>query len=493
MKKMRRNYLILFLFYGVTIAAQNNVSFRERFEQFKKQQRVEYEDFRQKANKEYAEFMRKAWVWYQADPGFPLPLRPDPPLPAPAPPKGKESQNIPEKLLPYETVIPAPPIIDQPKPIAPVEKVPKTDEVFHFKVYGTDMKVRFANDMRFSLKNTYESEVANQWIKLSEPKYNNLLHDCLLLRSQYNLCDWAYLNVLERLAEEILGKQTSEAVLLQTFLFNQSGYKVRLGRSETNRLYMMVASRHQIYRMKCFIIEGDCFYPLHCKESGLYIYESAYPKEQQMSLDVGKEQLFAVSETKRRTLKSKGECGVEATAVFNKNLIDFYNNYPQSSINNDGTTKWVFYANTPLSRNVRNRIYPVLKAAIAGKTQRDAANVLINFVQTALVYGYDDEIWGGDRPFFADETLYYPYSDCEDRAILFSRLIRDLLHLEAVLLYYPGHLAMAVCFQESVGGKTFLIRGKKFTYCEPTCTGFAPVGWCPKDLEAIQPKIVLLN
>ena len=37
-------------------------------------------------------------------------------------------------------------------------------------------------------------------------------------------------------------------------------------------------------------------------------------------------------------------------------------------------------------------------------------------------YGYDDEIWGKDRLFFADETIHYPFSDCEDRAILFSRL-----------------------------------------------------------------------
>lgn len=490
---MKRKYLILFLFYGVVVTAQNNDSFREQFERLKKQQRDEYDDFREKANKEYTEFMRKAWVWYQAEPGFPLPLRPDPPLPVPAPPKQKEIQDIPEKLLPYETVITAPPIIEQPEPIAPIEEVSETEEVFHFKAYGTDMGVRLSSGLRFSLKSTYEDEVANQWMRLSGSAYNNLLHDCLVLRSQYNLCDWAYLNVLEQLAEDFLGKQTSEAVLLQAFLFNQSGYKVRLGRSETKRLYIMVASRHQIYDMNSFTIKGERFYPLHYKEDGLYIYDNTYPKEQQLSLEVGREQLFADTKVESRTLHSKGEYGVGTTVSFNKNLIDFYNTYPQSSINNDGTTKWVFYANTPLSGSVRTKLYPVLQAAIVGKSERDAANVLINFVQTALVYGYDDEIWGGDRPFFVDETLYYPYSDCEDRAILYSRLVRDLLHLETVLLYYPGHLAMAVCFQKGVGGKSLLVHGKKFTYCEPTCTGYAPVGWCPADLETIQPKVVLLE
>lgn len=493
MNHMGRKYFILFLFCDVIVIAQNNASFRKQFEQLKQRQRLEYEDFRVQANKEYAEFMRKAWVWCQAKPGFPLPLCPDPPLPAPTPPGQKEALDVPERLSPFEMVIVAPSMIEQPKPITPIEEIAEITELFHFKAYGTDMKVRLNNKLRFSLKNINEDEVANQWAALSKPDYYNLLYDCLTLRNQYKLCDWAYLNVLERLTEEFLGKQSSEAVLLQAFLFNQSGYKVRLGRSKTNRLYVMVASLHQIYNMSYFNLKGDCFYPLNYKEDGLYIYDNAYPKEQQMSLIVGKEQLFMDTEVESRTLCSKGEYGVQVTLSFNKNLIDFYNTYPQSSINNDGTTKWTFYANTPLSEIVRKKLYPVLRTAISGKSERDAANILINFVQTALIYGYDDEIWGGDRPFFADETLYYPYSDCEDRAILYSRLVRDLLHLETVLLYYPGHLAMAICFNEKVGGKSFLIQGKTYTYCEPTCTGYAPIGWCPKDLETIPPKVVLLN
>ena len=34
--------------------------------------------------------------------------------------------------------------------------------------------------------------------------------------------------------------------------------------------------------------------------------------------------------------------------------------------------------------------------------------------------------------------------NCEDRAILFTRIVRDLLGLKCILIYYPGHLASAV-------------------------------------------------
>lgn len=483
-------FLILFSACSVYSMAQQNNTFRQQYDAFKNQKQREYEDFRRKANREYAEFMRKAWVWYQAEPGLPLPVHKDPPIPAPAPPVLNKEQSLPEKIIPFETVITAPPVIEQPRPIAPIPDVPEEEGVFHFTAYGTDMQVRLTPEKRFTLKSVLEKDVARQWEQLSGDAYNNLIRDCLTLRIRYNLCDWAYLYTLEQLTAAFLGKGTSEAALLQAFLFHQSGYKVRLGRSQTSRLYLLVASRHTIYEMSHFKINGEKFYPLHYQEDGLYIYDNAFPREQQLSLEVGKEQLFAEKLTSPRILHSSGEDSLSVSLSFNQNLIDFYRNYPQSHINNDGSTKWRFYAGTPLSHTVKNKLYPALKAALAGKSERQAANILINFVQTALTYGYDDEIWGGDHPFFSDETLYYPYSDCEDRAILFSRLLRDLLHLDTVLLYYPQHLAMAACFHEEGGGHTLLIDGKKFTYCEPTCSGFAPVGWCPEELKLIQPTVV---
>ena len=89
-------------------------------------------------------------------------------------------------------------------------------------------------------------------------------------------------------------------------------------------------------------------------------------------------------------------------------------------------------------------MYPKLTQQIKGKSQKDAANILIDFVQTAFEYQTDDVQFGYERPLFADETFFYPYSDCEDRSILFAHLVKDLLGLDVVLLYYPGHLATAV-------------------------------------------------
>ena len=111
-----------------------------------------------------------------------------------------------------------------------------------------------------------------------------------------------------------------------------------------------------------------------------------------------------------------------------------------------------------------------------GKSEAEAVGSLLNLVQTGLEYKFDKEVWGvEDRAFFAEETLFYPYCDCEDRAILLTRFVRDLLGLECVLIYYPGHMACAVHFSEPVDGDYYTYGEKDFTVCDPTYIG-APIG-----------------
>ena len=117
---------------------------------------------------------------------------------------------------------------------------------------------------------------------------------------------------------------------------------------------------------------------------------------------------------------------------------------------------------------------------------------LLNLVQTGFVYEYDDKVWGYDRAFFSEESLYYPYCDCEDRAIMLSRWVRDLLGLETLLVYYPGHLAMAVAFDEPVAGDYIVYKNKHFTICDPTYIN-APVGATMPSMDNAKATVILLN
>lgn len=136
-------------------------------------------------------------------------------------------------------------------------------------------------------------------------------------------------------------------------------------------------------------------------------------------------------------------------------------------------------AKTSASREVINQLYPALRQAVKGKNQFQAVNMLLKLAQT-FPYGYDDKIWGHDRAFWMDESWQYPLSDCEDHAVNFTRMVRDILGLDAVLIYYPGHLSAAVAFTEGQPNGDYVVYGgRRYTVCDATCQ-YGPIGYSGK-------------
>ena len=117
---------------------------------------------------------------------------------------------------------------------------------------------------------------------------------------------------------------------------------------------------------------------------------------------------------------------------------------------------------------MKKDLYPALKKEFSGRSESEIANRILNLVQTAFKYATDEEQFGYERPLFGDETIFYPSSDCEDRAILFSVLVHELMGLDVVLLHYPGHLATAVRFKSDVKGDYLTVDGTKYVVCDPT-------------------------
>lgn len=476
----RTIFLFAFFCVAVAISAQ---SFEERYRAFQQQAIQQYEDFRAAANKSYADFMRSAWERFKAEPPVPAPHEdPVPPVPYEEPVVEPEPQPIPFD----DEVTPPPTPEPQPEPVAPVieNDVPTVRTSINF--YGTEMSFR-APKSTFHLAGVEPNQVADVWNTLANNDYDNLLYDCLQARSDYQLCDWAYLDVLRTLAESIYGA-TNEAVLLQAYLYANSGYQMRLARVQ-NRLYLLVSSKYMLYDRAYFNVNGTLFFPLeNVNEAVVYVGE--FNGEQAFSLQMPQEQRLVNSSS--NSIQRRSKMGINTQCSINKNLIDFYNHYPTGCRNNDFGTRWEVYADAPMPDAIKQQLYPELMAGIRGVPEAQAVNKLLNWVQTAFEYEYDDKVWGGDRAFFPAESLYYPYCDCEDRAILFSRIVRDLLHLDVVLLYYPGHLASAVCFNQDVRGDYLVLNGRKFVVCDPTYIG-ASIGATMPGMDNKTAKVIRLQ
>ena len=503
-------------------SAQDDDDPRKAFEKARAEMHKDYDDFRKQALAEYSDFVRQAWKEFGAEPAVPAPKEQEI-LPQLAPGADQETaswfgkqltklgnmfkskgRKVPEQIQPaaqpqaqkkaeekkpievavQEVIKPEPPI-KQPEPLAEVkEETFRANSYMTFEVFGTQCKVRIGEKCRFKLKDVSSDAVADVIRdEFPKPQFDNMLFDCLQERKRHDFSDWAYYQMLLTLTRKFYGEGTNEAVLAQAFLYSQSGYKMRLAHDDSH-LYMLAATRHFIYNKLFFSLDGDWYFMLDGKQSEkLSICQASFPKESSLSLQISAAQRLAMNPTGERTLTSRKNPDFSFTIHSNKNYIDFLGTYPSSTVNNNFMTRWSMYANCPLDESIRKQLYPQMKEKLAGKSELMAVQELLwwmhgnvdleGVIQDAncFLYRYDEDVWGIDRAFFGEETLFYPYCDCEDRSILLSHFVRDVVGLDVVLVYYPGHLAMAVHFNEPVEGDYVMCEGRKFIVVDPTYIG----------------------
>ena len=479
--------------------------FKKDFDDFRKKMHQDYQAFRKEILENYANFVRNPWSEVKLSPAEEKPkdekIKPyvveqdkgGKPILPDFDKQGQDDKKVePEPLV--ISVLPLPQPLPLPEPVVPVIKENKDVVQYHtFKFYGTEMKVRWSDDCKFQLKGTDENSIADGVELLSADKYNNLLLDCMELRKQYQLSDWAYYLMLKEMSASVLGKDTNEATLLMAMLYCQSGYKMRLAMVD-NKLTMMISTQFYLYGRNYFVIDGINYYLMEGNAESVHICEASFKKEQEMSLVMTESPRFQVNSSEERTITSTVYPEIHASVSVNKNLMDFYSTYPSSYFNNDFMTRWAMYANMEMQPEVREQLYPQLKALIEGKSQRDAAGCILRWIQTGFEYEYDEDVWGHDRAFFAEESLFYPSCDCEDRSILYTRLIRDIMGLKCILVFYPGHLACAVQFTEEVEGDHIDVNGDRYTVCDPTIMGHgAPVGWTMRGMDNSQASVIVLQ
>ena len=489
---MKKTIIILFA-YLCSAGAIAQDTLQDSYKAFSEQAKNEYAEFRDKANKEYADFVRKAWQSIDRMPPVPAPKPKDeevPPVIIADEDLLKPIKSEPIKI--EDKVWDIPKIDPQPIPVAPIIAQPvETEEWVDFVFYGTPMKVRFGKDLAFSIKSCTPDGIADAWEILAKNDYNNTIRDCLTLRIEHQLGDWAYLKMLEAMATACMGNG-NEAVMLMAYVYCQSGYKMRFA-SANGRLALLYSSKHSIYGKEYFRMDGEKFYVYGESKARMDICNAAFPEEKSLSLWISDAMVLKENKTENRTLKSSRYPDMEVQTGVNKNLLDFLNDYPTSEVGESFMSRWAMYANMPLEEPIKKELLPQLQEKLNGKSEKEAVNRLLNWVQTAFVYEFDENVWGCDRAFFAEETLYYPYCDCEDRSILFTRLVRDLLGLKCVLVYYPGHLASAVCFaEEEVSGDYIMLDGKRYVVCDPTYIG-AECGRTMPNMDNATATVILLE
>lgn len=465
---------LLLVLGGISLSAQDYDAYKqqhqEAFQSYKQKKQEEWDGYRRKVNNDYAEYLKKPWERKNGEKPQPGPIKePDiPPVVLP-----DIDIDIPDDN-PIDVEINLPELEDEPIPIAPIQYKPKpAEKKIAFTFYGTSGSVRFDTTKKVSLNGTDESAVSHFWKGLSRETYDNVIADCQSIRRDRDLCDWAYYRMTEKVSETLYNTR-NERTIFHAWLLTQSGFSVRLGRSNGN-IYLLLGTTSILFGKPFWHFDSE-FYTLMDDDdiTSMYIMEAQFPKTSPLRTRMNANNALAKSAAAGRQLNAK-RYPAKANVSCDKNILAFLQDIPISAIDGTDNADYLMYATMPLSDKAGHDLYTVLINQVAGKSEEESANILLNFVQTAFEYKTDGEVWGRERPFFPEETLYYPYSDCEDRAILFCNLVTNILNLDVAFVSYPGHLATAVHFTQDIPGDYFLVNGKRYLVCDPTFIN-APIG-----------------
>jgi len=269
------------------------------------------------------------------------------------------------------------------------------------------------------------------------------------IRSEYSLNDWDTVVFAQALMNTIYSVQDQKLKTLHIIdVLRALGYKTVLAEGTDKKFYFLVPTKQPLYS-KSFFTRDEVKYYLF----GVDIHPRADPKisisfyrsaddGQGSPLDMRmlKDPLIAVDP---QTVNLKWDFEnkkYSMNVTLNKNLAALMDMYPQ--VENDAYLQ--SRSGVKLVRELSSNLMNESKKKHF--TQEQSIAFILRFAQQAFTYKTDFDAYGYERPMFVEQTILLPYSDCEDRAILLSRLYQEALGLDTVGLRYPGHLSLGVSY-----------------------------------------------
>jgi len=462
------------------------------FEAFRKQQQLgaqkinaEFQEYKDKQDQEFADFLKGQWSEFDTLRGKVRIKEPKPkqiPVIAPAAPIAHLPSPV-AKAPPIQPVLP-PPLPPLPKPIS------IASNTLEIQFYGNPVKFNFDPLWKsYRLTGGAKPEAMSAfWTMMSGSNYEPTIQVIADVRRDLKMDDWGGVTLWRSVAQAMQPERKSEQNLLLWYFLVKSGYDVRLGYAG-NDVHLFVAMKQPVYATKYTKVGDQTYYAALAEDHGdsinsFYTYEASYPNKLK-PLDIQSASTgFSKTVTAQRALNFnyKGK-PVKLNVSYDRRLVEYLNSFPQS--------EFELYFDTDGSSLVRHGLLDELKKYTVTMGEEEAVDFLLTFIQQAFPYKTDNDQFGHERYFFVEESLFFPFNDCEDRAVLLSWLVRELVGIKVIGLLYPGHMTTAVALKHSKPEfSTIDYHGMKYVIADPTYIG-ASVGMAMPSYEKLKPSRVV--
>jgi hypothetical protein len=435
----------LFLFITLSLNAQS-------FEDFQKIQHIEFQSYKDANDLAFSKYLKEPWDEYKTKISPALYKKQKPKTITPALQKHINSVG---PLV--QITLPELKDMNLTRESAVVEK-----KDFNILFFG--QKIGFDIDNQMKNAKFYPQNqvgITNFFNTMAASQYESIVETIQKISKKFELNDWGTYQLVKKVSESLYENNDSRK-LFSWFIFNKLGYEVKVALANKH-VVVMYSSQKIIYATPRFTFDKKEFYVIASYAKGfsekVFTYKQNYPNATK-SFDLSLKKFPHWNQDLRRKELSFKQFSKKYlfSYTYDKNLIDFMATYPQAD--------YETYFNAPMSERAYNDIADDIKKYIDGKKSSVAINFVLNFVQKAFIYERDQEQFSREKVMFADETLYYLKSDCEDRAILFAHLVKRLFGITVIGVKYKDHMATALYIP--MKGDSVKAGLRRFVIADPT-------------------------
>jgi hypothetical protein len=493
--------LVLSRDYGDSIAKEQDEFEKEFMDdswEFYQEKQRDFQEFKDERDRDFAEFLKAQWEKVDFEKPMEIIEKPKPlkmPVAKLPPFPGKEVTRppVPDEIPPEKIVKPEPvpeyvpppePVIRKPDPKAVEKGVP-----IEFSFYGTNIALRYDPQIKAKLTTPIDNKsISAFWADMARSDFEPLLRQVYEHRNNLQLNDWGYYVFLDKAGDKIIGPDENEKNLFVWFMLTKSGYETKVGYRK-NKVFLFMPATTSLFGISFYTLEAKRYYAVSTSYSGgrlgsVQTYKGKYPgADRSMDFLLRKyPHIPGNMSTKELSFYDAGKKHSIKVAI-NDNNIPFFKYHPQTDVG--------LYAMAALPAWMGTTLLDGLRPFVEGKSEKEAINLLLRFTQTAFAYKTDQMQFGREKVMFPEEMVFYPFSDCEDRSIFFSYLVRNLMGHDVILLSYPNHIATAVLLKGQPEGDYVLVNGKAYTVCDPTYIN-AVLGMAMPQFKGVTPKVIVI-
>lgn len=341
---------------------------------------------------------------------------------------------------------------------------PAPENEYAFDFHGVELTIENV-PLKIGGRLLNPEDFGPRWREFRKSDADKLIDAVDEMAQRYNLNDYLTFDAVKAYANyRYADSHPSARLALVQYVMVGLGYDVRIGLHEGNTLLMFPAQQKVFGG--AFLTTNDVPYYLYDEDpesKPVRLKGSVRRCKIPDDIDPGKPFDLELNDLQLPEKDQDFEfafADFKLTGTLNANLMPVLYHYPQMQT--------AGFASSCVSPELRASLVSQVRNQLAGKSQLEAVNTLLHFIQSGFKYKTDDQLHGFEKPYFMEEMLYYPACDCEDRAIFYTYLLWNALGVENHLVAFPLHESASVRLDEPIQGHNYQHDGKTYFISDPT-------------------------